>query len=726
MLTIFDNGFNIVDKFFGSLNNYLNYNSIMVVSLSLFLLAFFIVLVSTANSYEAKLIRAIDMFNNYFMREPEINAENLLEFNNKMKSSKVPKQLRKQWQQFVLYRDKSASEYMSFEICVSSPIKNSTYKRDVKILNYICFILALFSLILNVYYSVGDNLAAILQSSLLCPVLLLIIDLFVTIFFDVRHNAIVSDLNQNYQYFELNIDRAAATIPEYVDYELLFDKNEIKKGIPVLYTYLQRRADEEKRELERARLKNVEHEKFNFDEAGVAKSLVLERAMQEAENYIAERNKFLQDTEQINSEITQEELNFREITKEYQREMQVSKETFDNFKAQLNDASSSIEANYLKKQQQQELDRQRNLERDYDTASERHNQMLKTLQEALDEVNEQLKQARTALERGMMSEFDSYSQKVYADAERVVKERTNNENERQKDEIGELKAQIASLTSLNKNLIDNKTAQPIQEYEEIQQNPAPSQPETPYASNAGEETSYSAETNLSSVDDYNTPTYNYNTSSNNDLTYSEYSAADSQLPENTEMPETTTYENSAYNVVDNQEIINKISSYIGEDNRHAAEKEDKQVQETKIDETEKLEETNSTKKEAESKPKKVGKRGRPRKVKTESDKPKRPVGRPKKEKTKEELNKPKRGRGRPRKIIIIQDNDSAQEDKAKPEDQSGKAKNVSVVTITDDKDIGDIDSYLQEIDNQIAEENAKMEASQKELEKNTRIRKRKR
>lgn len=56
----------------------------------------------------------------------------------------------------------------------------------------------------------------------------------------------------------------------------------------------------------------------------------------------------MQDIEQINADITQEEMNFRETTKEYQRQMQVSKESFDNFKAQLEEVSSTIEANYLK------------------------------------------------------------------------------------------------------------------------------------------------------------------------------------------------------------------------------------------------------------------------------------------------------------------------------------------------------------------------------------------
>ena len=49
-------------------------------------------------------------------------------------------------------------------------------------------------------------------------------------------------------------------------------------------------------------------------------TLVLERAMQEAENYIAERKKYNQDTAQINDDITQEDMNYREITKEYNRQ----------------------------------------------------------------------------------------------------------------------------------------------------------------------------------------------------------------------------------------------------------------------------------------------------------------------------------------------------------------------------------------------------------------------
>ena len=445
--------FKYVDKFFTSLTNYLTYNYIFIIFVGLFLFTALCVAFFTSRSYEARLIKAIDKFNVYFIDNPHINEENLVAFNAKMKSKKVPKQLRKNWQQFVLYREGKASSYMSFENCVSNPIKNSTFKRDLKTMNTFAWIFSLSSIVLNAYYCYEtSDLAAILRTILLAPIIIILINCLFQIFLNLRHSAIVSDLLQNYQYFEVNIDKATETLPEYVDYEVLFDKNEIKKGIPILYAYLQKRAEEEQRELERARLKNVEHEKFNFDDQGVAASLVLERAMQEAENYIAERKKYNQDIGQINSDMTQEDLNYREITKEYNRQMQVSKETFENFKAQLSEVSSSIEANYLKKQQQQELDRQRNLERDFDTATERHKKIIEDFQAELDSVDKFIAESRKNLENAMKSEFGTYSSKVYDEAKKLVEERQRNKENELKQTIEDLEELLVSKNQELENI----------------------------------------------------------------------------------------------------------------------------------------------------------------------------------------------------------------------------------------------------------------------------------
>ncbi len=458
--------FKDVDRFFVSIGTSLTMSQLFIIFGGFFLLTVFFVLILTSRAYEARLIKAIDMFNNYFIDNPQINEDNLVAFNNKMKSRKVPKQLRKQWQQFVLYREHNASHYMSFDTCVAHPIRNSSFKIDILVMNITSYIAASASLLLSFYTAVryASSLEDLLGQALILPVLILLVNFLVTIFLNLRHNAIVSDLYQNYQYFEVNIDKATKTLPDYVDYEVLFDKNEIKRGIPILYAYLQKRAEDEQRELELARLKNVEHEKFNFDEAGVAGSLVLERAMQEAENYIAERKKYNQDTEQINSEIAQEDLNYREITKEYNRQMQVSKESFANYKSALEEASSSIEANYLKKQQQQELDRQRNLEREFDTASEKHKKVSEAFQADLDTVDKFRAESRKKLEAAMLSEFATYGAKIYDEVKKVVAEKQKEKFDKLANNIKELEEQIVSKNQELENIY-NKYQEIADRYE---------------------------------------------------------------------------------------------------------------------------------------------------------------------------------------------------------------------------------------------------------------------
>lgn len=671
------NIFNEVDKFFSSLKNYLNYNIIFIIFCSLFLLTVVIVIIATSRAYEARLIKAVDMFNNYFIDNPQITEENLVSFNNKMKSRKVPKQLRKQWQQYVLYREEKASHYMSFDICVSAPIKNSSYKRAISVMNILTYIYVFAAILLNLYYSYEFSqdldLILVLQRVLLCPILILVLNYIITIFLDLRHNAIVSDLYQNYQYFEVNIDKATQTLPEYVDYEVLFDRNEIRKGIPILYAYLQKRAEEEKRELERARLKNVEHEKFNFDEAGVESSLVLERAMQEAENYIAERKKYMQDIEQINADITQEEMNFRETTKEYQRQMQVSKESFDNFKAQLEEVSSTIEANYLKKQQQQELDRQRNLERDYDTATDRHKKLLESYQAELTSVENEIKNARKTLEKGMMSEFDTYSNKVYDAAKKAVEEREKENHAKLKQEIKNLEEKIVSKDKELDNIYNqNQALTEKLDQQGLTQSAQTYQYQQPIYTQQDIQEEQPTE-NQEEQSTTEQPQYNYDQSEINNYQSDEQSAdqilsedsqigqVDDMMNENQDVQpiENQNLDNADTIITDNELSAGDQSKLASGINQYFVESSEQDVQEPVLqeDQNDNIAGENNvvrsedifTIQDNESKP--VKKAGRPRKEKTE-EKQKKPVGRPRKEKT-EESPKQNKKRGRPKKTESV-------------------------------------------------------------------------
>ena len=61
------------------------------------------------------------------------------------------------------------------------------------------------------------------------------------IYQNARQSANLSDLYQTFHIFQRLIDKAVTTMPEYVDFEVLFTAKEIKRGIPVLNEYIEKR-----------------------------------------------------------------------------------------------------------------------------------------------------------------------------------------------------------------------------------------------------------------------------------------------------------------------------------------------------------------------------------------------------------------------------------------------------------------------------------------------------
>ena len=657
--------------------------------------------------------------------------------------------------------------------------------RDVKLMTSLAWIFSMCALILNCYYCFETvDIAAALRGVLLTPIVILLLNYLVQIFLNLRHNAIVSDLFQNYQYFEVNIDKATSTLPEYVDYEVLFDRNEIKRGIPILYAYLQKRAEEEQRELERARLRNVEHEKFDFDDQGIAGSLVLERALQEAENYLAERKKYTQDIGQINADITQEDMNYREITKEYNRQMQVSKETFANFKSQLEEVTSTIEANYLKKQQQQELDRQRNLERDYDAATDRHNKIIESYQAELNTIDGFIAQSRKNLEVAMKSEFGTYNDKVYDEARKVVDEREKDKYEQLKQSINKLEEELfaknqeleqvyqenqvlneqvfelgITIEELNEQPKHGKGKKGKEQIREVREEPVQRPIEQPLEVEEFVKTEEFVETpieDLVKVEDHEEVVEEQPV-----MTYEEYRKqleAEQPLEQTEEVHPEEKFdfeesETSAEPIAEIKEepvevleevpakdevLEEKVEPIAVEESvaveeiqpeTEEVEPEDKQ-QEVEAEEVE--QENISTEEDDDSMEEKASKRGRPRKVvdASQTQGEKKPVGRPRKEKP-EGPEEPKKPVGRPRKERPegpvepkkpVGRPKKSNSEKPIKKSTKGRGRPRKEADITE---IKDIDEYLKEIDSAIAAENAKLEETQKELVKNTKLKRKK-
>ena len=431
-------------SFFESLGEYVkNFSNLFWIFLGAFLLVSVIIIIITTFAYECKLTKTIDKINKFLERNPRINDDNLVAFNNLMKARSVPKTLRRQWQQFMLYREHPASYYMSFKHCVENPLRNSTYRQQMTIYKVISYVLIALSFMVSLFMTADSfNANRIFKEVLLIPATILVLYWLISMVLDLVHSAVSGDLFQNYQYFEINMDKAMLTLPEFVDYEVLFSQEEIRRGIPVLFAYLQKRAIQEQQELERARLKSVDHEKFDFDKAGLDGSLVLDRAMRETENYTTQRKKYMQEIERINNEISVLENNYKEQTKEFQRQVQTSKETVENLKEQLEQASSTIEINYIKKQMRDEINRQQLSEKDFDILTDKHNQEIKTLNQEIKHYEEEIKKAKEAMEVAMLSEFNTYSIKVYDNLEKIVDEKMQDRVDDYKDQIKGLEVEL--------------------------------------------------------------------------------------------------------------------------------------------------------------------------------------------------------------------------------------------------------------------------------------------
>lgn len=433
-----------IQGFFESVREYVEgFSNLFLIFLGAFALVSVVVIFITSFAYECKLTKTVDKINKFFERNPRINDDNLVAFNNMMKAHSVPKILRRQWQQFMLYREHSPSYYMSFKHCVENPLRNSTYNQQMTVYKIISYVLVVLSLVTSVFVT-GDSTRAntVLKDIVIIPITILVAYWLISMVLNLIHNAISGDLFQNYQYFEINIDKAMLTLPEFVDYEVLFSQDEIRKGIPVLYAYLQKRAIQEQQELEKARLKNVDHEKFDFDDAGLDGSLVLDRAMRETENFTTQRKKYMQETERINNEINVLENNYKEQVKEFQRQVQTSKETVENLKEQLEQASSTIEINYIKKQMRDELSRQQLAEKDFDILTDKHNQSIKALNQEIKHYDDETKKAKEALEVAMLSEFNTYSVKVYDNLEKIVDDKMQDKVDDYKDQIKGLEIEL--------------------------------------------------------------------------------------------------------------------------------------------------------------------------------------------------------------------------------------------------------------------------------------------
>lgn len=398
----------------------------LAIGFELLMIVFFII--KSSFSYEMRMERILYKLNSWLNTNQFIDQNNLIEFNSLMK--KTPKLLRYHWHQYMLYREKDPSFYMSPYNCIEKPLKTSSFSSNIKNLSIINYCIAAVALVIGLaYISTSTFSAAEFAQVLIIPAIVFIVNAIFVMLLRARQDRNLSKFYLYFHYFGRKMDKAVTTMPDYVDFEVLFTKKEIKRGIPVLNEYLEKRARQEQEELEKARLNAVEHENFDFSKAGIDGSLVLERAMKETETYLNFRQRTLGDIQQLESEVDSLKRNYENTQKDYQRKLQASKENVDRLRKQQEESTNRIESNYIKKQQQDEVKKQEQLERDFDDSTVRFNNDIQSLQTEITTKRAELEEHRKIVEDAMNAEYETFSKKVYDQIDKSIEERVNNEKQ---------------------------------------------------------------------------------------------------------------------------------------------------------------------------------------------------------------------------------------------------------------------------------------------------------
>ena len=401
-------------------------------------------IIKTHYSYESKLERHLEKINRWLYVHQNINENNLIEFNNLMR--KAPKLLRYHWQQYILYREEAPSHYMSVYNCIEKPLHTSSYTANIKNFTMITVVSAIVVFAMSLLNYVGNGGLASGSSlsvsnitlALIAPIIMLIIGTIFVMVLRMMQNLDLASLYQNFHLFNRSIDKAVTTIPKYIDFEVLFTKKEIENGIPILGEYLEKRARQEAEELEQARLNAGKIEEYDFASSGIDGSVMLDRAMKESEIYLNARARLFSEIQQFETEINSLNKNYDNVTRDYQKKLQASKESLERLRIQQEESTNRIESNYIVKQQQSEIKKQEQLEKDQEDATTRYNQEVRVYKEEIVKRQDELAEKKNHVQSVMLSEYQTFSNKIYQTILNDIRDDTNNklqELARQKEDV---------------------------------------------------------------------------------------------------------------------------------------------------------------------------------------------------------------------------------------------------------------------------------------------------
>ncbi len=712
--------------FLGKFTTQIGDTGILALALIVSLVIVIFYLVKNYFTYGARLNRTLVKLINWLYSNKQMTEQNVKEF-NKLVKSKGPKQLTYYWQQYILFREGTPSSYMSEWNVIEKPLKASAFENNVKdMIMWTSVWSAISAGLMIVYYATNNNQAVLrgIFMGVLLMAIVLLIGTIGALIFRARKHANLNRLYRNLSLFNRFMDNACQGLPVYIDYQMLFTATEIEKGVPVLREFLDSRARKEKEQFEKNQARTEDCEKYNFEKAGIDGSLVLDRAMAESEKYLKSKEKILASISQVEAELESRKRTFENTEKDYQKRLQASRENVTRLRQQQEESTNRIESNFLRKQQTTEIGKQEQLEQELEQQKTKYVLDKNECEQEIAKLNATLEENRNNVTAIMMSEYQTFYQKLCQNAQQIVEEvikakinKISDEKDEAKLSRTDLEYKIASLKKENRRLaelvgedasmVNNDSTQESNDgnlsgnYDEngnyIFENGTYYDTENNYHDLEGNV--YDANGNLLRTGEVN-PFAPVKVDDNAPVDFDKinYVFDDNTRKDMTQMAGQIAKEVAGVDVydskIDKDDTTESVEAETEPNEQDDVVVEDYQpAEELTEPQQEPLQEKDTV-----NNTKPVKKAGRPRKIvgKTApaTPKPKGKVGRPRKVVSPEEENKPKRGRGRPRKEVSAEVLNAPKRGRGRPKKQN---------------DISTINSQISEEENKLASANASIE-----------------
>ncbi len=432
-------------EFFQGIVGGLNLDIILFIFVGILAAFFVAAIIRLIWCYESRAMRQMRKINKYLKENPKINDSNLVEFHKKMRG--LPRRFRDRWQLFMLEREGSPSRYMTVEYCVKRPLYNSAILTVKKQIGYATVVICILSLLFSIAYiniTAADRVITItmLMQALLTPLFCGLFGCIFCMILHLRYTAVNNSLYDIFTNFIRNIDKSTNAMPDYVDYELLFTPKEINAGIPVLREYLEKRALEEQRLLEKAKQEEANHSPYNFADLGVNGSQLIERAVTESEKFMMSKMQIQQEITDLEKQLQKSEANKEDIEREANRKLQAIKENLERLDKAMAETTNRVEINYNRRQATEEMNKKAKLEKDLETMLNKEQVAIDALKVEIQKRKEVIEENKEAVETALKSEYDTFATKVYQELSDKV---TRDNSEQMRDlemVIARLKAKV--------------------------------------------------------------------------------------------------------------------------------------------------------------------------------------------------------------------------------------------------------------------------------------------